>query len=173
VSTAGPAGSSPPPARPAGATSSALQPFAAPPESCPLCSAPLAPDQDWCLNCGAAARTRLSATPNWKVPLAAVIVIAALLLGVIAASLVKLAQGPGAAPPTITRTITVAPGSTTPVPGSGSTVPTPGAGSTGAPGATGTGTGATGTTGTGATGTTGTGGATAPAGSTGGATGVT
>jgi hypothetical protein len=92
-----------------------------------LCSAPLAPDQDWCLHCGAAARTRLSATPNWKIPLAVVIVIAVLLVGILAASLVALARGPGAAPPTITKTVTLPQGATAPIPG----------GSTGAAGTSG------------------------------------
>jgi hypothetical protein len=81
----------------------------APGEACPLCGAPLDPQQDWCLNCGAAARTRLAATPNWKAPIAAIAVIAALALGVLAAALVKLAGGSdsGAAP--VTTTITTAP----------------------------------------------------------------
>ena len=46
-------------------------PTAAPPpadEACPLCGAPLAPEQEWCLRCGAAARTRLAASPAWKTP---------------------------------------------------------------------------------------------------------
>lgn len=96
----------------------------APAELCPLCSSPLQPDQDWCLRCGAAAHTRLSATPNWKAPLAVAIVVAALLLGVLAASLVKLARGPGPAPPAITTTITApAAAGTTTTPGT-TTAPT-------------------------------------------------
>ncbi len=89
---------------------------AAPSEACPLCGSPLQTDQDWCLYCGAAAHTRLSATPNWKAPLAVAIVVAALLLGVLAAALVKLARGPGPAPPAATTVITApsAAGTTTP-----------------------------------------------------------
>ena len=94
---------------------------AAPAEACPLCGSPLQTDQDWCLYCGAAAHTRLSATPNWKAPLAVAIVVAALLLGVLAAALVKLARGPGPAPPAATTVITApavagttTPGTTTP-----------------------------------------------------------
>ena len=64
-------------------------------EACPLCGAPLSPEQDWCLRCGAAARTRLAATPNWKAPIATIAVVAALALGVLAAALVKLAGGSG------------------------------------------------------------------------------
>ena len=36
------------------------------PEACPLCGAPLNPDQDWCLECGAAATTRILRPPSWK-----------------------------------------------------------------------------------------------------------
>lgn len=60
-------------------------------ERCPLCGTALGPSQEWCFSCGAAARTRLAATPNWRAPvlvLAAVVVIS---LGVIIASVVKLA----------------------------------------------------------------------------------
>lgn len=95
------------------------------PESCPLCGAPLLAEQEWCLRCGAAARTRLATTSNWKAPIIAVAVVATLSLGVLAASLVKLAgnsnsntttaivsvTGPGAtatvAPTTPTSTTTV------------------------------------------------------------------
>jgi len=48
----------PPPAPPAPA-----------PFRCPRCQTPLQPEQDWCLNCGTAARTAIAATPNWKLPL--------------------------------------------------------------------------------------------------------
>ncbi|MGO9489445.1 MAG: hypothetical protein ACLQBB_10510 [Solirubrobacteraceae bacterium] len=78
-------------------------------EACPLCGAPLAPDQEWCLRCGAAARTRLAAAPQWKAPLIALAVVAALALGALAAALVKLAGDSGPAPAPITRTITAAP----------------------------------------------------------------
>jgi hypothetical protein len=59
-------------------------------EACPLCGAPLRPDQEWCLHCGAAARTRLATSSNWKAPIIAVAVIVTLSLGVLAASLVSL-----------------------------------------------------------------------------------
>jgi hypothetical protein len=75
-------------------------------EACPLCGMPLHPEQDWCLRCGAAARTRLAATPNWKAPIATVAVIAALALGVLAAALVKLAGGSEASPSSVTSTVT-------------------------------------------------------------------
>jgi hypothetical protein len=99
-------------------------------ESCPLCGSPLHVDQDWCLNCGAAARTRLAGAPNWKLPVATLAVIAALSLAVLTAALVKLAGDVGTPAPVRTRTVTVAvaPAAVIPPP---TTTPT-------APGATGT-----------------------------------
>lgn len=48
-------------------------------QSCPVCAARLAEDQSWCLDCGAAARTRIAPTPpRWRL-LAAVLVLAAVL----------------------------------------------------------------------------------------------
>lgn len=43
---------------------------------CPRCQTPLQPEQDWCLNCGTAARTAIAATPNWKRPLVLLAVVA-------------------------------------------------------------------------------------------------
>jgi predicted amidophosphoribosyltransferase len=62
-----------------------------PQEACPLCGAPLKPEQSWCLRCGAAARTRLAAQPKWKALVAALLMVVVLSLGVLAAALVKLA----------------------------------------------------------------------------------
>lgn len=70
--------------------------------SCPLCDGPLRPDQEWCLRCGAAARTRLAAAPNWRVPAAVLAAVAALSLGVLAAALVKLAGDSSPARPQAT-----------------------------------------------------------------------
>lgn len=74
-------------------------------EACPLCGAGLHSEQEWCLSCGAAARTRLAAAPSWKGLMATLAVVVALSLGVLAAALVKLAAGTPA-PPTLTRTVT-------------------------------------------------------------------
>jgi len=117
-------------------------------EACPLCGSPLHPEQEWCLSCGAAARTRLAASPNWKAPLVAAVVVVVLSLGVLAAALVKLAGDTGPAPPVSTKTITTA--AATVAPAATSTTPTlptqstPGAATT--PG-TSTGTGAAGVVG--------------------------
>ena len=48
---------------------------------CPHCGAGLAADQDWCLECGAAATTRILRPPSWKLA-------AAIVLGVVAAVVV-------------------------------------------------------------------------------------
>lgn len=69
----------------------ALQAEALPREACPLCQAPLSPDQSWCLRCGAAARTRLAAQPKWKALVVSLMLVVVLSLGVLAAALVKLA----------------------------------------------------------------------------------
>jgi hypothetical protein len=82
-------------------------------EPCPVCGAPLHPEQSWCLRCGSAARTRLAPSPNWKPPLAALAVVVALALGALAAALVDLAGGSGTVP-AITTTVTTAAAATTP-----------------------------------------------------------
>lgn len=63
----------------------------APNETCPLCGAALPAEQDWCLHCGAAARTRLAAPPKWRALVATLVAIVAIALAVLAAALVKLA----------------------------------------------------------------------------------
>jgi len=100
-------------------------------EACPLCGAQLDPRQDWCLSCGAAARTRLAATPNWKGPVATIAVVAVLALGVLAAALVKLAGGSDSSSAPVTSTVTTAPAASTPVT---PTTVTPGVPTTIAPG---------------------------------------
>jgi hypothetical protein len=64
---------------------------ATPAKHCPRCDAPLARDQDWCLRCGTAARTRLAPTPNWRAPLALGVLLVAVALAVLTAALAKLA----------------------------------------------------------------------------------
>jgi predicted nucleic acid-binding Zn ribbon protein len=70
---------------------SSAQAAAKPREVCPLCRAPLEPEQSWCLRCGAAARTRLAAQPKWKMLVLVLVAVVVLSLGVLAAALVKLA----------------------------------------------------------------------------------
>jgi hypothetical protein len=49
--------------------------------ACPRCATAVGPDQDWCLACGAPARTRLVPTPNWRAPVA-VLAVVILLAGI-------------------------------------------------------------------------------------------
>ena len=58
--------------------------------ACPRCAAPVVPDQEWCLHCGAPARTRLVPTPNWRAPLIVLAVIATLAGLAIAIAFVEL-----------------------------------------------------------------------------------
>src|SRR5581483_7112083 len=116
---------------PAAPPSPAAPPHAPPPgEACPLCGAPLAPDQEWCLHCGAAARTRLAAAPNWRVPVIAVASVAAIALAVLAVALVKLAGDSGPAPAPVVTTVTTpaaaAPAATAPAPAAPGASTTPG-----------------------------------------------
>ncbi len=97
--------------------------------ACPLCGAPLEADQEWCLRCGAAARTRLAAPTNWKAPIVAIAVTVMLALGILAAALVKLTGGSGTstALAPVTTTITRSTPSAV-TPGLTGTATTPGAG---------------------------------------------
>jgi hypothetical protein len=62
-----------------------------PREVCPLCGGPLRRDQDWCLRCGAAARTRLAAPPKWKLLVVSLVSVAVIALAVLVVALVTLA----------------------------------------------------------------------------------
>jgi hypothetical protein len=80
------------------AATSMSQPPAQIQSACPLCGAMLAVQQDWCLRCGGAARTRLSAPASWRAPLVILTIVIVLSLGVLGWALVDLAgtsTGPG------------------------------------------------------------------------------
>lgn len=98
---------------------------------CPRCGRAVAPDQDWCLACGAAARTRLAPTPNWRLPIAVVAVVAALACAALVLAFVALTDDGGspAGPVTPAGAPAANPaGATGPtVPGSAA-APVPGAG---------------------------------------------
>jgi hypothetical protein len=93
-------------------------------DACPLCGSPLDAAQDWCLRCGAAARTRLAAAARWRAVVIAFAIFALLALGAIAAALVKIA-GETTTPPAVTRTVitTVAPAPAAPPSGAPATAP--------------------------------------------------
>lgn len=102
--------------------------------ACARCGTPLREDQEWCLNCGAAAATRIAAPSGWRAPLAIVggvvaIALAGLVIAFLAISddsdqLTKLAQAtatataPAAgATPAPTVTAPAPPPSASPAPG--------------------------------------------------------
>lgn len=62
---------------------------------CPRCSATIGPEQDWCLECGAPARTRLAPTPNWRLPTAAIGAIVLLAGVLLAFAFVRLTDDGG------------------------------------------------------------------------------
>jgi hypothetical protein len=104
--------------------------------ACPRCGAVVAGDQDWCLQCGAAARTRLVPTPNWRVPVALVAALAAVAGLALAIAFVALTRHNGAAGTTSTTqapTVTAAPPATTPPPTAGAPSTAPPAATTPAP----------------------------------------
>ena len=134
-----------------GARSPASGPGGAAPGVCPRCGAPLRDDQDWCLECGAAARTRLERTTAWRVPVGVVAAVAALCLAALAFAFIRLANTdddvraakattPAAAiPPAETQQQTTpAPSTFGPTGATGATGPTGATGATGATGPTAT-----------------------------------
>jgi predicted nucleic acid-binding Zn ribbon protein len=99
---------------------------------CPRCSTPIGPDQDWCLECGAPARTRLAQTPNWQLPTVAIGAIVLLAGALLAFAFVKLTNDNGATPaattaaPAVVDTAppaVVPPPVTAPVPSATTTAP--------------------------------------------------
>ncbi len=93
---------------------------------CPRCSAAVGPEQDWCLECGAPARTRLAQTPNWQLPTAALGAILLVAGALFAFAFVKLTDDGGGsastaptpatapAPPAVTPPPVIAPAPTPP-----------------------------------------------------------
>jgi hypothetical protein len=140
----------------------AAMPPAPPERRCPRCGSTLAPDQEWCLACGAAADTEVAEPRGWRVPIALGGGLLALALIGVVLLIIALASGPdklasttptptpsAAAPaptastavPTATPfpTATTSPGATvTPAPGA-TTTPAPGATATASPTTSGSG----------------------------------
>jgi hypothetical protein len=126
----------------------------APPERrCPRCGSTLAPDQEWCLACGAAAETEVAEPRGWRVPIALGGGLGLLALIGVVLLIIALANGPdnlasttptptpsAAAPaPTATTAVPTATPFGTATASPGATVtPAPGATSTPSPGATAT-----------------------------------
>jgi hypothetical protein len=59
---------------------------------CPRCGAAMAPEQDWCLECGLAATTRVVPPPSWGIPVAIVLVVFALVGGALAFAIARLSN---------------------------------------------------------------------------------
>jgi uncharacterized paraquat-inducible protein A len=86
---------------------------AAPPEpgtiACPRCQTAVGPEQQWCLHCGAAARTRLVPTPNWRAPLLVLALIALLAAVALAIAFAELTKDDQPATPTTSQPAPVQP----------------------------------------------------------------
>jgi SPOR domain len=92
----------------------------APPERrCPRCGSTLAPDQEWCLACGAAAETEVAEPRGWRVPIALGGGLGLLALIGVILLIVALANGPdklAAGTPTPTPSTAAPAPTTSPVP---------------------------------------------------------
>ncbi len=62
--------------------------------ACPRCGASLAPDQEWCLSCGTAVGTRIAPTPRWRLPVALVGGLLAVIAAALVLALVELSGDP-------------------------------------------------------------------------------
>jgi hypothetical protein len=89
-------------------------------ERCYQCNAPLAADQEWCLECGAA-RTMIHRPPDWRIPAAVIATVVALVLAGFAIALTNLSasanrDATSVAPtstPVATKAATTTPAATT------------------------------------------------------------
>ncbi|HEY5196330.1 MAG TPA: hypothetical protein VIJ51_04835 [Solirubrobacteraceae bacterium] len=82
--------------------------------ACPVCNRALAPTQAWCLECGAAARTRIAPTPRWR-PLALLAALAAILAIIaIGFAIARLARGSSSSPTAPAGQVSTPVGPTTP-----------------------------------------------------------
>lgn len=60
------------------------------PLRCSHCAGALAPEQDWCAECGGAATTRIASPPDWRVPAVLGLVAAAVAVAVVVLALIAL-----------------------------------------------------------------------------------
>lgn len=56
---------------------------------CAACGGRLAADQEWCLECGAA-RTEVHPPPDWRIPVALIVVLISLVLAALVFALIEL-----------------------------------------------------------------------------------
>jgi RNA polymerase subunit RPABC4/transcription elongation factor Spt4 len=71
--------------------------------ACPRCATAVGPDQEWCLHCGAPARTRLVPTPNWRAPLLVLALVAVVAGIALAIAFVELTNDSEPAAPATTQ----------------------------------------------------------------------
>ena len=90
--------------------------------ACPRCATVIGPDQDWCLACGAPARTRLVPTPNWRAPVAVLAVIVVLAGIALAIAFVALTNNTEPAAPVDSQA--PPPSATSTAPAAGAAAPT-------------------------------------------------
>ena len=64
--------------------------------ACSDCGAPLAEDQEWCLECGAA-KTLIHRPPDWRIPIAIIGAVVLLILAALAILLISLSSNANAA----------------------------------------------------------------------------
>ena len=69
---------------------------------CPRCGAAVPPEQDWCLECGHAARTRVAPAPRWRLPIIVAATVGILALGALGLAFVDLTEDPEGPPPATT-----------------------------------------------------------------------
>jgi len=81
--------------------------------ACRSCGAPMEPGQDWCLNCGTAAKGTLGQQPGWRAARTIIALTALLVLGAAAASYAALTDD-GAKPPASSAPVAQAPAAATP-----------------------------------------------------------
>lgn len=87
---------------------------------CPHCSARIAADQQWCLECGTAVRVRIRPAPDWRAPVAIVAGVVALVAAGLIVALIALSNTADRSVSTVTATApapaAAAPAPTTPAP---------------------------------------------------------
>src|ERR1700754_4753563 len=86
---------------------------------CPRCGSTLAPDQEWCLACGAAAETEVAEPRGWRVPIVLSGGLGVLALIGVILLIIALANGPhklAAGTPTPTPSAAAPAPTTSPVP---------------------------------------------------------
>ena len=95
------------------------------PIACPRCGAAVRGDQDWCVECGLAARTRMAPIPDWRVPtlVAAGVALVAIVALIVAFAILTSHNEPVAPAATAPVTPTQAPDATATAPTATTTTP--------------------------------------------------